>query len=168
MLFSQTRTTGRFQIAARLTASWKAPGLPAPSPKKATATRPCFRCLLDIPAPTASGRLAPTIALAPSRPLRGSAMCIEPPLPWQMPSPRAKSSAIIESTSIPRARQWPLPRCGVATESSSARASPFPVAVELGDAGLEGPDQRHRGEELALGDGGGGRGERLCACAHCL
>ena len=39
LLFSQRKTTGSFQIAARFTASWKAPSLAAPSPKKLTTTR---------------------------------------------------------------------------------------------------------------------------------
>ena len=38
LLFSQTKTTGSFQIAARFTASWKAPSLAAPSPKKHATT----------------------------------------------------------------------------------------------------------------------------------
>ena len=36
-LFSQTNSTGSFQIAARFSPSWKAPLLTAPSPKNATA-----------------------------------------------------------------------------------------------------------------------------------
>ena len=39
-MFSQTNSTGSFQIAAMFTASWKAPWFTAPSPKKAAATRP--------------------------------------------------------------------------------------------------------------------------------
>ena len=38
LLFSQTKITGSFQIEAMLSASWKAPSLVAPSPKKQTAT----------------------------------------------------------------------------------------------------------------------------------
>ena len=38
LLFSQMKTTGSFQIAARLTASWNAPSLVAPSPKKQATT----------------------------------------------------------------------------------------------------------------------------------
>ena len=38
-LFSQTNSTGSFQIEARFSPSWKAPLFTAPSPKKATATR---------------------------------------------------------------------------------------------------------------------------------
>ena len=37
-LFSQTKMTGSFQIAAMFSASWKAPSLLAPSPKKQTVT----------------------------------------------------------------------------------------------------------------------------------
>jgi len=44
-LFSQTNSTGSSQIAAMLSASWKAPLLTAPSPKNATATVPSPRSL---------------------------------------------------------------------------------------------------------------------------
>ena len=37
-LFSQTNSTGSFQMLARFSPSWKAPLLTAPSPKNATAT----------------------------------------------------------------------------------------------------------------------------------
>jgi len=37
-LFSQTNTTGNFQIAAKFSASWNAPIFVVPSPKKHTAT----------------------------------------------------------------------------------------------------------------------------------
>ena len=38
-LFSQTKSTGSFQMLAMFSPSWKAPLFTAPSPKKATATR---------------------------------------------------------------------------------------------------------------------------------
>jgi hypothetical protein len=61
-LFSQTNSTGSFHTAARLRASWKAPMLVAPSPKKATATWLVPRSLADQAAPQAIGRWAPTMA----------------------------------------------------------------------------------------------------------
>ena len=42
-LFSQTRMTGARRMPAKLQASWNAPWLVAPSPKKATATPPGLR-----------------------------------------------------------------------------------------------------------------------------
>ena len=38
------------------------------------------------PTPHTSGGPPPTMPLAPSMPFERSAMCIEPPLPWQRPS----------------------------------------------------------------------------------
>src|SRR5229473_115211 len=66
-LFSQTKTTGSFQMTARLSASWKAPMLVVPSPKKQTATCPDLRTCADHAAPAAIGRCAPTIASEPFR-----------------------------------------------------------------------------------------------------
>ena len=54
MLFSQTKITGRSQIAARLTPSWNAPLLTAPSPKKPTLTRSIFK---QLEAVAGAGRL---------------------------------------------------------------------------------------------------------------
>ncbi len=82
-LFSQTKITGSFQIAAMLSDSWKAPSLLAPSPKKQTVTSSRPRRLAASAAPTAIGRPPPTMPLAPRLPLVTSAMCIEPPRPWQ-------------------------------------------------------------------------------------
>ena len=62
------------------------------------------------PRPTAIGRPAATMPLAPKIPRSGSAMCIEPPRPRLVPSSRAISSANIPSGSRPLARQWPWPR----------------------------------------------------------
>ena len=42
-LFSQTKTTGNFQIAAKLSPSWKAPIFAAPSPNTEMATEPVPR-----------------------------------------------------------------------------------------------------------------------------
>ena len=64
-LFSQTKITGRYQIAARLSASWKAPMFVAPSPKKQAVTRPASRIWLAQPRPAAMGRWAPMMAWEP-------------------------------------------------------------------------------------------------------
>jgi hypothetical protein len=61
-LFSQTKTAGSFQTAAMLMASWKAPMLVVPSPKKATATWRVPRYWADQAAPMAMGMCAPTMA----------------------------------------------------------------------------------------------------------
>jgi hypothetical protein len=55
-LFSHTNTTGAFHTAAMLSASWKAPMLVVPSPKKHTATWPLLRYWADHAAPSAIGR----------------------------------------------------------------------------------------------------------------
>jgi hypothetical protein len=83
LLFSQTNTTGSFQIAARLRASWKAPSFDAPSPKNTMQTWPERRIFALSPTPTAIGRPPPTMPLAPRLPPATSAMCIEPPRPRQ-------------------------------------------------------------------------------------
>ena len=44
-LFSQTNSTGSFQMLAMFSPSWKAPLFTAPSPKNATATRSVFSSL---------------------------------------------------------------------------------------------------------------------------
>src|SRR5258708_3237275 len=65
-LFSQMNSTGSDQTAALLSASWKAPMLVAPSPKKATATWPDPLSLADQAAPAASRRCAPPRPREPS------------------------------------------------------------------------------------------------------
>ena len=102
----------RCQTAARLTASWKAPCATAPSPKNATATLPSFRSCAAVAAPTAIGRPAATIPLAPKIPSVGSAMCIDPPRPRLVPASLAISSANIPAGSRPLARQCPWPAVG--------------------------------------------------------
>ena len=82
-LFSQTNNTGSPSAAAMLAASWKAPMLVVPSPKKATDTVSLPRYLLAKPAPTAMGTPPPTMPLAPSMFRSRSQMCIDPPLPRQ-------------------------------------------------------------------------------------
>ena len=64
-LFSQTKTTGSRHTAARFTASWNAPMLVAPSPKKHTVTWPVRRILAAQASPQATGRCAPTMAYEP-------------------------------------------------------------------------------------------------------
>ena len=61
-LFSHTKTTGSRQTAARFTASWNAPMLVVPSPKKQTVTCPLRRIFAAQASPQAIGRCAPTIA----------------------------------------------------------------------------------------------------------
>ncbi len=110
-LFSQTNTTGSFQIAARFIASCVVPCSAAPSPKKHATTARLRSVLAVSAAPAASGGPPPTMPFAPSMPRDTSAMCIEPPLPLQDPVARPKSSAIISSSGTPFAMQWPWPRC---------------------------------------------------------
>src|SRR3954471_13288411 len=68
-LFSQTNTTGAFQTAAMFRASWNAPMLVVPSPKKQTLTWPDFRYWADHAAPSAIGRWAPRMANEPIAPV---------------------------------------------------------------------------------------------------
>ena len=82
-LFSQMKTRGSFHTEARLSDSWKTPWFAAPSPKKATATRPVPSSRAARPAPVERGIAAPTMPFAPRMLRPRSAMCIEPPSPWQ-------------------------------------------------------------------------------------
>ncbi|MNG00958.1 hypothetical protein D3C84_839160 [compost metagenome] len=66
-------------------ASNTAPSLEPPSPKNTTATLSVPLSRAAKAAPTTNGAPAPTMPLAPSMPFSKSAMCIEPPLPWQTP-----------------------------------------------------------------------------------
>jgi hypothetical protein len=61
-LFSQMKMTGSFQTAARFSASWKAPMLVAPSPRKQTVTCLVPRCWADQADPLAMTSWAPMIA----------------------------------------------------------------------------------------------------------
>ena len=61
-LFSHTNTTGSGQTAAKLTASWNAPMLVVPSPKKQTVTAPFSLIWSAHAMPQAIGRCAPMIA----------------------------------------------------------------------------------------------------------
>ena len=103
-------TTGAFQTAAMLSASWNVPMLVAPSPKKVRATfgRSCI--WNPTAAPTAIGSPAPTMALAPMLPFEKSIRCIEPPTPPEPPVVLPISSAKAVSEVIPRASASPWPR----------------------------------------------------------
>src|SRR5487761_477668 len=108
-LFSQTNITGSFITEAMLSDSWKAPILAAPSPKKVIATWFVPLYHEESAAPTATGSPAPTIANEPRAPTFLSAICIEPPFPWQQPVDLPRISAIKAFGSIPFARQCPCP-----------------------------------------------------------
>ena len=76
---------GSLSTAEKFSDSATVPWFEAPSPMNASATPPVPSVFCVSAAPTAIGGAPPTIAFAPSMPLRRSAMCIEPPLPWQSP-----------------------------------------------------------------------------------
>src|SRR5262249_60254394 len=105
-LFSQMKSTGKNQTAAMLSASWKAPILVAPSPKKATATWHEPLSLADHAAPAASGRCAPTIAYEPGIPAEAFVRCIDPPLAPHTPVALLMSSARHSSGAAARAIAW--------------------------------------------------------------
>ena len=109
-LFVMMNTTGASQIAAMLRASWKVPMFVAPSPKndRATFGLPCIWNATA--APTAIGKPAPTMALAPMLPLLKSMRCIDPPTPPDPPVVRPMSSANAVSGVIPSASASPWPR----------------------------------------------------------
>ena len=109
-LFSQTKTSGSRQSADTFRVSMSTPWFEAPSPKKQTDTLPSPSSFAPKAAPVAMDSPAPTIPFAPRIPLARSATCIEPPMPWQIPSRLAQTSAIIARTSPPLARKWPWPR----------------------------------------------------------
>ena len=110
-LFSQTKMTGSFQSEAKFTASWNAPVLAAPSPKKQTTHWSVLRIFMDNPTPVASGMPEPTMPTLPKTPRLISAMCIDPPFPLHDPVSFPRSSAIILSSGTPFAMQCPCPRC---------------------------------------------------------
>ena len=109
-LFSHTNTTGAFQTAAMLSASWNEPMLVVPSPKKQTATCPDLRYCADQAAPRAIGRCAPTMAYEPMTPCSTLVRCIEPPLPPISAPCLPTSSSRIGVIGTPRARVWLCPR----------------------------------------------------------
>ena len=109
-LFSQTNTTGSFQITAKLSASWKAPMLVVPSPKKHTAACSVPRYCALHAAPLAMVRCAPMIAYEPITPCSTLVRCIEPPLPFIRPFSRPSSSASTGVIGTPRASVCAWPR----------------------------------------------------------
>src|SRR3954466_6350774 len=102
-LFSHTNSTGSVHTAARLSASWNAPMLVAPSPKNATATWSVPRSVADHAAPTAIGRGDPTMGYEASNPASAVVRCIEPPLALHSPVALLISSARHASGEAPRA-----------------------------------------------------------------
>ena len=77
-------------------------------------------------------------------------MCIEPPLPWQMPVRLAVDLGHHAFTSQPLAIAWPWPRCVEATKSSSRRWAITPGGDRL-LAGVEVDEPRDlAGRELGV------------------
>jgi hypothetical protein len=66
--------------------------------------------LAESAAPATKPKPPATTPFAPNMPTLKSAMCIEPPLPWQSPVLRAKSSATIAGIEAPLASVCPWPR----------------------------------------------------------
>ena len=96
--------------AAKLRLSKKVPWFEPPSPVNETPTWSVPRTLADRPTPQTSGGPPPTMPLAPNMPVDRSAMCIDPPLPLQVPVALPYSSAIMATTSQPFAMACPWPR----------------------------------------------------------
>ncbi len=122
------------------------------------------------PRPTAIGRPAATMPLAPKMPSVGSAMCIEPPRPRLVPSSLPISSANIPSGSRPLARQCPWPRwVEVMTSAGAERPAgarpPRPPARSTGARSraprrrgrARPPAPRSRGSRASAGASRGGR-----------
>ena len=84
-LFWHTKTTGSDHTEARFSDSWKAPMFVAPSPKLLIVTLPSPFIWEDRPRPVAIGMPAPTMPVHSIRPWAGSAMCIGPPRPFDVP-----------------------------------------------------------------------------------
>src|SRR3972149_5747044 len=149
MLFSHTNTTGNRHAAARLTASWKAPMLVVPSPKKHTDTWPVPLSCAAQAAPAAIGRCAPTMAYEPMAPLVTSVRCIEPPLPPQMPMLRPAISPMSAPMGALRSRVWLCPRYVQKVMSSDRIAAAYPAAT----ASWPQPRARREGEPVGVGKG---------------
>jgi hypothetical protein len=109
-LFWQTNTTGSSHTAARLSASWNAPMLLAPSPKLHTVTRPSPRSWEATASPLAIGRPPPTMPVVTISPARGSDRCIGPPLPLEVPLALPSISARISGNEAPLAMLSWIPR----------------------------------------------------------
>ena len=182
-LLVMMNTTGAFQIAAMLRASWNVPMFVAPSPKKrqrdvrlaaASGTRPRR--------PTAIGRPAPTIALAPMLPLLKSMRCIDPPTP---PEPPARAAHQLGERGLGRHAQGErlaVAAVGVGLDvarlhrrdgadrdrllalAQVGRALDLPAHEQLLDLLLEQPDADHRAVPLeAVGRGRVRVGHRVSA-----
>ena len=119
-LFSQTNSTGSFQMLAMFSPSWNAPLLTAPSPKNATATRPVFSSFELYPPPQACRMHGPTMPLVPIMPISGENRCMLPPRPREQPVARPNSSAISSRGGMPLASAWPCPRCVLKTDRPSS------------------------------------------------
>ena len=132
-LFSQTNTTGSSQSAARFSASWNAPSLAAPSPKKQTATLPAAAAAAGPgAAPTAIGMPPPTMPLAPSMPMvdvgdvhRAAPAAAVAGVAWRAARPSSGRGR------APLAMQWPWPRWVEVMRSSSRSARHAPTATGL-------------------------------------
>src|ERR1700733_4913729 len=121
--------TGNFHTTAKLSASWNAPILVVPSPKKQTATSVPPRYCARQADPQAIGRGAPTIAYDPDTPCSTEVRCIEPPLPRIRPMSRSISSPSMPSIEAPRASVCAWPRYVQNDLSPSRIATPNPAAT---------------------------------------
>ena len=133
MLFSQTHSTGRLQTLLMFRASWKNPMFVAPSPNMQIVTLSRLPYLSPNAIPAAIGRCAPTIACPPQKFFATSAMCIEPPLPCDVPGGLSqqlghhlvrRDAAADRHSVIPVGRDDPVARTGV---PRSARCRRPPV-----------------------------------------
>lgn len=85
-LFSHTKTTGSFQMAAIFRLSWKLALLAAPSPKKETTTLPLFCNTVLNPAPTERGMPPETMPVGPQTAQGKVSHVHGSPLPWGTPT----------------------------------------------------------------------------------
>ncbi len=127
-LSSTTKTTGSFQSAARLSDSWKAPWLAAPSPVTATAIRSVPRRWNANACPSAGGKPS---AMMPEQEkcVSGSNRCMCPPRPRPSPVSRPKISAVILCRSTPWAMARWCGRCVAVTASLVVRCAQMPAAT---------------------------------------
>ena len=109
-LFWQTKTTGSDQTEAMLSDSWKAPMFVAPSPKLQMVTRPSPWSCEARPSPIETGRPPPTMPVQSISPWSGSAMCIGPPRPLEVPVALPSISAQSSRSGTPLAISSPMPR----------------------------------------------------------
>ncbi len=128
-LSSHTNNTGRPNTAAQFSPSRNGPRLIAPSPKMQHTTWLSRFNLIACAAPAAITMFAPTTPLAPSIPTPKSAMCIDPPLPPQLPPTRPSNSRSMASLEAPFAKVCPCPRCVDSRMSSRSRLPTTPAAM---------------------------------------